>query len=244
MNPVWQFPAAPLRASVVTSKLIGLAAVVALATAARAALPLGDRYPLKAAALFAAIMGLSIGFLQQHHPFARFGAANQITTLRAILVALVAGLVGEPRLPAVAVAAVSASIAVTLLDGVDGWLARRQDIASSFGARFDMEIDALLILALSVLAWRHDKAGAWVVLSGVLRYAFVAAGAVAPWLRGALPPSRRRQAICVIQIAALTLVMLPAVQPPLSAFLAATALATLAASFLIDTVWLWRRQPA
>jgi phosphatidylglycerophosphate synthase len=244
MNPAWQFPSAPLRASVVTSKLIGLAAVVALATAARTALPLGDRYPLKAAALFAAIMGLSIGFLQQHHPFARFGAANQITTLRAILVALVAGLVGEPRLAAVAVAAVGASIAVTLLDGVDGWLARRDGIASRFGARFDMEIDALLILALSVLAWRHDKAGAWVVLSGVLRYAFVAAGAVTPWLRGALPPSRRRQTICVIQIAALTLVMLPAVQPPPSTLIAAVALGALAASFLIDIVWLWQRQPA
>ena len=187
---------------------------------------------------------LSIGFLQQHHPFARFGAANQITTVRAILVALVAGLVGEPRLAAVAVAAVAASVAVTLLDGVDGWLARRNRIASDFGARFDMEIDALLILALSVLAWRHEKAGAWVVLSGLLRYAFVAAGAIAPWLRGALPPSRRRQTICVIQIAALTLVMLPAVQPPLSTLLAAAALATLAASFLIDTVWLWRRQAA
>ncbi len=98
-----------------------------------------------------------------------------------------------------------------MLDGVDGWLARRHGIASRFGARFDMEIDALLILALSVLAWRHDKAGAWVIASGMLRYAFVAAGTVAPWLRGALPPSRRRQTICVIQIAALTLVMLPSV---------------------------------
>jgi len=189
-------------------------------------------------------MGLSIGFLQQHHPFARFGAANQITTVRAILVALVAGLVGEPRLAAVAVAAVGASVAITLLDGVDGWLARRHDTASRFGARFDMEIDALLILALSVLAWRHSKAGAWVVLSGVLRYAFVAAGAVAPWLREALPPSRRRQTICVIQIAALIVVMLPAVQPPVSAILAAAALAILAASFLVDTVWLWRRRRA
>ena len=216
--------------------------MVALATAARTALPLGERYPLKAAVLFAAIMGLSIGFLQQHHPFARFGAANQITTLRAILVALVAGLVGEPRVPAVAAAAAAASVAVTLLDGVDGWLARRHDIASRFGARFDMEIDALLILALSVLAWRHDKAGAWVIVSGILRYAFVAAGTVAPWLRGALPPSRRRQTICVIQIAALTLVMLPSVQPPISTLLAAAALAALTGSFLIDTVWLWQQR--
>jgi phosphatidylglycerophosphate synthase len=243
MNPVWQFPTAPLRASVVTSKLLGLAAVVALATAARAALPLGDGYPVKAAVLFAAIMGLSIGFLQQHHPFARFGAANQITTLRAILVALVAGLVGEPRVPAVAAAAAAASVAVTLLDAVDGWLARRHDIASPFGARFDMEIDALLILALSVLAWRHDKAGAWVIASGVLRYAFVAAGVLAPRLRGALPPSRRRQTICVVQIAALTLVMLPSVQPPISTLLAASALGALTGSFLIDTVWLWQHRP-
>lgn len=234
-------PDSPLRASVITSKLVGLVAVVALANVARAALPLGDRYPLKAAGLFALIMGLSIGFLQQHHPFARFGAANQITTVRAILVALVAGLVGEPKLPSVAAAAVAASVVVTLLDGVDGWLARRERIASPFGARFDMEIDALLILALSVLAWRHQKAGAWVVLSGLLRYAFVAGSAVAPWLREPLFASRRRQTICVIQIAALTLVMLPAIEPPTSTALAAVALAALSYSFLIDTVWLWRR---
>jgi phosphatidylglycerophosphate synthase len=103
-----------------------------------------------------------------------------------------------------------------------------------------MEVDALLILALSVLAWRHGKAGAWVVVSGLLRYAFVAAGAMAPWLRAPLAPSRRRQTICVLQIAALTLVMAPAIQPPISTVLAAAALATLSYSFLVDTLWLWR----
>jgi len=236
----WRLPDSPLRASALTAKLLGLAALVALAGAARAALPLGDRYPLKAAGLFAAVMGLSIGFLRQHHPFAQYGAANQITTLRAMLVALVAALVGEPKVPAVAVAAVAASLAVTALDGVDGWLARRHRIASRFGARFDMEIDALLILALSVLAWRHGKAGAWVIASGLLRYVFVAAGALAPWLRAALPPSQRRQAICVVQIAALTIVMLPAIQPPVSTLLAEAALAALASSFMVDTLWLRR----
>jgi phosphatidylglycerophosphate synthase len=141
----------------------------------------------------------------------------------------------------VAAAAVAASVVVTLLDGVDGWLARRERTASSFGARFDMEIDALLILALSVLAWRHQKAGAWVVLSGLLRYAFVAVGAVAPWVRVPLPASRRRQTICVIQITALTLVMLPAIEPPTSTAIAVAALVALSYSFLIDTLWLWRR---
>jgi phosphatidylglycerophosphate synthase len=160
-----------------------------------------------------------------------------------MLVALVASLVVEAPTTAGAVVAIAASVAATALDGVDGWLARKQRIASAFGARFDMEIDALLILALSVLAWRHDKAGAWVIASGVLRYAFVAAGALAPWLRGALPPSRRRQTICVVQIAALTLVMLPSVQPPISSLLAASALGALTGSFLIDTVWLWQHRP-
>ena len=236
----WRLPDAPLRASAVASQLIGLVTVFAVARAARAVLPLGDRYPLKASALFAAIVLLSIGFLQRHHPFARFGAANQITTARAMLVALVASLVGEPRHPGVAAGAVAASMAVTVLDGVDGWLARRHRIASDFGARFDMEIDALLILALSILAWRYEKAGGWVVWSGLLRYVFVTAGAAVPWLRAALPPSRRRQAICVVQIAALTIAMVPAMRPPASTWLAAAALATLGYSFLVDTRWLWR----
>lgn len=238
--PTWRLPNAPLRASAVTANLVGLAAVLALASTARASLPLGDHYALKAGALLAAMMTLSIGFLQQHHPFARFGAANQITTARAMVVALIAGLIGEPRLPGVAAGAVAASLLVTALDGLDGWLARRHRIASDFGARFDMEIDALLVLALAILAWRYGKAGAWVVCSGLLRYALVAASAIAPWLRAPLPPSRRRQAICVIQIAALTLALLPAIHPPLSALLAGAGLVTLGGSFLIDTRWLWR----
>jgi len=84
-----RLPDAPLRASAVTSTLIGLGTAFALARVAGTSLPLGDRYPLKASAICAAIMLLWIGFLQQH-PFARFGLANQITTVRAVTVALVA----------------------------------------------------------------------------------------------------------------------------------------------------------
>ena len=39
-------------------------------------------------------------------------------------------------------------------------------MASAFGARFDMETDALLLLVLAALAWQFDKAGAWVLASG------------------------------------------------------------------------------
>src|SRR5437899_1263353 len=209
----WRLPDAPLRSSAVATKLTALLALIVVATIARTGLPVSTLYALKASAAFAAVMLLSLGFLQQHHPFTRFGAANQITTVRALLVSLVVSLIGEPRLPAIAASAAAASVVVTLLDGVDGWLARRNRIASDFGARFDMEIDALLILALSILAWRFEKAGAWVVLSGVLRYAFVTAGAGWTWLRAPLPASRRRQTICVLQIVAVTAAIVPAIPP-------------------------------
>jgi phosphatidylglycerophosphate synthase len=237
----WRLPDAPLRSSAVATKLTALLALIVVATIARTGLPVSTLYALKASAAFAAVMLLSLGFLQQHHPFTRFGAANQITTVRALLVSLVVSLIGEPRLPAIAASAAAVSVVVTLLDGVDGWLARRNRIASDFGARFDMEIDALLILALSMLAWRFEKAGAWVVLSGVLRYAFVGAGARWTWLHAPLPASPRRQAICVLQIVALTVAIVPAIPPPISAPLAAVALGALGVSFLVDILWLWRR---
>jgi len=241
ITTAWRLPDAPLRASAVASSLVALAAVAALAAAARASLPVSAMYAAKSSAAFAALVLVSLGFLQQHHPFARFGPANQVTTMRAVVVSLIVGLIGEASAPALAAAAVGASVVATALDGVDGWLARRHAIASDFGARFDMEVDALLILALSVLAWTFGKAGAWVVASGAMRYAFVAGGARLPWLRAPLPPSRRRQTICVVQVAALTIALVPTIAPPVSAAIAAAALASLTGSFLVDTLWLWRR---
>ena len=219
---------------------LGLISVAILATIARAGLPVGALYPLKAATVLALVMIVAISLVRAHHQFARFGPANQLTTARAVLVALVAGLIGEPKVPLVAAAATGAAAIVTGLDGVDGWLARKSTIASEFGARFDMEVDALLIMALAILAWQHGKAGGWVLLSGLLRYAFVAAGWLAPWLARPLPPSRRRQTICVVQIVGLCLATAPIVKAPLSALAAATALAALVGSFLVDIVWLWR----
>jgi phosphatidylglycerophosphate synthase len=236
----WQLPAAPLRASAVTTLVAGFAAAIGLAEAARLALPVGNLFATKAVAAYSIVMLLALGFLPRHHPFARFGPANQVTTLRAMLVAMVAALVGEPRFPIVADTAAAASLLIAALDGVDGWLARRHRIASSFGARFDMEIDALLILVLAILVAEFEKAGPWVMLSGLLRYIFIAAGRYWPRLRAPLFPSRRRQAICVVQILALTLALVPAIQPPLSGAVAAAALAALAFSFIVDTRWLLR----
>ena len=56
-----------------------------------------------------------------------------------------------------------------VLDGVDGRVARRTGTVSAFGARFDMEVDAFLILVLSVCV--AAQVGWWVLAigSGALR---------------------------------------------------------------------------
>ncbi len=113
-------------------------------------------------------------------------------------------------------------------------------MSSAFGARFDMETDALLILALSILAWQFGKAGPWVLASGLLRYVFVIAGLALPWLRAPLPPSFRRKSVAVLQTIALLFTVAPFVSPFVSGPIAAFALLCLSLSFLADIVRLRR----
>lgn len=169
-----------------------------------------------------------------------FGAANHITLLRGALTSLIAGLLVADISTEVLWFAIAVAGVALLLDGVDGSLARRFRVATPFGARFDMETDAASIVVLAALVWHSDKAGAWVMLSGGLRYLFVAAGRIWPFMAAPLPPSRRRQTVCVIQITALLVCLAPFVPAPQSAWLAAIALLLLAASFAVDTVWLLR----
>jgi phosphatidylglycerophosphate synthase len=198
-------------------------------------MPLTPMFALKASGCLAIVALVAAARIsRKNHPYSTFGPANYVTALRAVIVALVAGAIGEPRDPAIAAAAAAAATAATALDGVDG-----SRMSSAFGARFDMEVDALLIMALSVLAWTDGKAGAWVMASGLLRYLFVVAGWIWPWMERPLPPSRRRQTVCVVQIIALIAVVTPVVTPPLSAAVAAAALAVLAISFAVDTWWLY-----
>jgi phosphatidylglycerophosphate synthase len=232
----------PLQTRALATETAALVAVVCLAWIARAALSLSAYYPLKAGGLFGVVMLLVIGHVRAYHPFERFGPANQITTVRAVLVVLVAALFGESGRAIVAATATAVGLGATVLDGVDGWLARGTAAASAFGARFDMEIDALLVQALAILAWRYGKAGAWVLLSGLMRYGFVAAGRLWPWLRRPLRPTRRARVICVVQIAALLVAIWPAVIPPFSTTIAALALTLLCYSFLADTLRLWQAQ--
>jgi phosphatidylglycerophosphate synthase len=193
---------------------------------------------LRALLLYSCGAGLLLWFLARHLRSASFGAANSVTLARAAVVVLLAAMLGTTPAPALGWALVGLGAAVVALDGVDGALARGRSEATEFGARFDMETDALSILVLAALVWQHGKAGAWILAAGLLRYAFVAASWVVPWLGAALPPSRRRQAVCVVQIVSLLGALVPLVVPPWSAALALAGLAALVYSFAVDVRWL------
>lgn len=212
-------------------------ALVALGSAARWL----DHGPLGwavALGLFGVVAGFVVRGLADHHPHPRFGPANLLTLGRAGLVCVLAGTVplgGAPAWPLWLVAGLAA-----LLDGVDGWLARRSRLTSRFGARFDLEIDALLILVLSLVVWRMDRAGAWILASGAMRYLFVAAMAPWPWLGAPLPASTRRKVVCVVQVVSLLVCLLPGLPTPLAALAGALGLLALTGSFALDIRWLRR----
>lgn len=199
----------------------------------------GAGYAVAAGGVFALVgLALLMAWRRRGPETGRFGPANTVTLFRAVLVALTAGALGQPDGAAGMWPIVAFASAALLLDGVDGWLARRGNCASAFGARFDQETDALLILVLSLLVLQTGKAGAWVLAAGLMRYAFVAAAHVSPRLARALPPSRRRQTICVVQVVALILCLAPVVTPPVSTALAAASVLLLALSFAVDIRWL------
>jgi phosphatidylglycerophosphate synthase len=242
VTPVQPGHQASARVGASVIAIVWAAACVGLAVIIGRALGLGASFPLKAGAVFGVVMAVALSGLR-YHPYPHFGPANIVTTGRAALVAVLAACIGEPYDPRMATAAAAIGMVAAVCDGLDGYLARRTRLASDFGARFDMETDALLIMVLSVLAWSFDKAGAWVLASGLMRYVFVAAALAWPWLGGALPPSRRRQTVCVVQVVSLVVVLLPFIGPLSSVLVAAASLALLAWSFAVDVAWLWRARP-
>ena len=222
-----------LRTRVAGVALVGLFVVAAVAAAIAGPLRLDAAYVWISSSCFAAIM-VPVVALSSRHPFQAFGGANQVTVMRAGILALLAAFLLEPASAAVAAAAVVGAVTAVVLDGVDGLLARRSGMASGYGARFDMETDAATVFVLSLLVWRHDKAGAWVLLGGMMRYLFAVVQWVWPSMRRPLSPTLRARIVAVTHLIGLSVALAPFVPMPFSAAAAAVTLGLLAWSFQVD----------
>jgi phosphatidylglycerophosphate synthase len=221
-------PAAGLIAQVLL--LAVLAATVGLGAA-------GWVVGLACAGAMAAVLARAL----ERAPRERLGPASWVTLARATLAVGVAALVADSFSGGAPVGLLVGLASVALgLDLLDGWLARRTGTASVLGARFDGEVDAFLILVLSVYAGAGF--GWWVVLIGAARYVFLVGEWLVPWLRAPLPARRWRKVVTALQGVVLTVAAAGVLPTGLMTGLLAAALVALAASFGECVLWLWRRR--
>ena len=166
--------------------------------------------------------------------------ADWVTLTRALLIAGVAGLVADSFVRPVSIPAlVTLSTVALVLDAVDGQVARRTGTATPLGARIDGEVDAFLILLLSIAV--SQDYGGWVLAHRRRPLRAAASGladpvagraAAAPVLgqgRGRGPGHRaHRRRIRTCPAASLGMIAV------------AAALLLLAESFGRDVIWLYR----
>jgi phosphatidylglycerophosphate synthase len=189
------------------------------------------------AAGWAATALLAAGRIRSGRP--AIHPADWVTLARALLTAGVAALVAGSADPAGTVPAlvVLASLALAL-DTVDGQVARRTGTATPLGARFDCEVDAFLILVLSVAVARDY--GGWVLAIGAARYVLLVAGWALPWLAAPLPPRYWGKVVAAVQGIALTVAVSGVLPRPVGMITVGVALLLLAESFGRSLVWLYR----
>ena len=171
-----------------------------------------------------------------------FGWANTVTAARSSLVGIVTALVVTSFTEPIPVPLlVGLAIPALALDAVDGWVARRTGSVSDLGARFDMEVDAYLLLVLG--AYVAQDLGWWVILIGALRYLFILAGWVLPWMRASLPPRYWRKVVTASAGVALVAAASGLLPEWASLTVTLAALGLLLESFGRDVVWLVRARP-
>ncbi|HEY6877081.1 MAG TPA: CDP-alcohol phosphatidyltransferase family protein [Polyangiales bacterium] len=158
---------------------------------------------------------------------------NAVTALRVVLTSALALFMHDPWLQAATV------FAIFVIDGLDGLLARRLGASSLQGAHFDMEADGYLVLVVCALLL--DRTGVWVLLGGLLRYAFV----LATWLvpsRGEAPRSRIARYAFAASLASYLAALLAT--DALAPALAGLGTLVLCASFGRSFWWSFRGRPA
>ncbi|MEK6476598.1 CDP-alcohol phosphatidyltransferase family protein [Catalinimonas sp. 4WD22] len=97
------------------------------------------------------------------------GLANHITAARVIGILLL--LFFQASLPPIAFFVLG--ILILIADGLDGYFARKYNTVSEFGDFFDKETDAFFVLAFCIILMKQGLAGSWVLIPGLMRYAFV-----------------------------------------------------------------------
>jgi len=187
--------------------------------------------------------GLAFGVLMAtvRSRLVRLGPADRVTMGRAALAGGVAALTADSfQRPAPVMMLVTLTSVALVLDCVDGQVARRTGTVSELGARLDMEVDAFLILTLSVFV--ATSFGLWVLAAGAARYLLLGAGLALPWLRSPTPSRYWAKVVAAAVGIALTVAASGVLPRPTTSVLLVGMLALLAESFGRQVWWLWRHR--
>jgi phosphatidylglycerophosphate synthase len=183
-------------------------------------------------ASFAALIVVSRG---AHTPSGAFGWGNTVTSFRFALSSCVG--VAPASVPTWALGVTT--LVIFALDGLDGTVAKRRGENSDFGAYFDMETDAYFVLLAGIALFQRGRYGAWVLVAGLLRYAYVLILALFPARRGDMPRYRfGRHAFTALMLG---LVLGMILGEPFSTVATALGCGLVTASFAWSFYWSYSR---
>jgi len=160
----------------------------------------------------------------------QFGYANAVTALRLLLI-IVLGFLHEFLTSSVLFIGFLLAI---ILDGVDGYIARKYNQSSKAGETLDMETDAFMVLLLSWIHYNNGTLAYWILIPGGLRYYYEIAFNFFPSREVKLPTKKIRATIAVAFFVAL---LLPFIfQNPYSNFFIISASILICISFLVSII--------
>ena len=225
--------AEPREADCLSPWLSRHAAVMLVAVAVTIVLPSGIWLAVAALASFAELGYRERARLTVLQPYG--GYANQLTTLRLGLLLIAAALMSE--LPDLWLwLLLAANVAV---DVVDGYVARRTQQVSPFGAVFDREVDAVFVLVAYLYFFVVEGLPAWVLIPGLLPYVY----RLSTLARRSKPAPEHRERLAPFLAGANFVVLLIAVgaPPELQLRVVLLSAALVGVSFLMSFVNLYLR---
>ncbi len=167
------------------------------------------------------------------------GVGSMTTFLRGLLLAFLVGFLFSPAPDgSLGWAPALAYLSATLLDYLDGYLARAKNQVTPLGGLLDMRLDGLGVLAAAAIAVQYGRVPIWYLIIGFSRYLFL----FGIWLRKrtgrtvfSLSPSVRRRAFAGAQMGFLAVMLMPVFSPP-ATHVAANAFMF---PFLLGFAWDW-----
>lgn len=192
--------------------------------------------PAVAASLLACESALAFAVLIAGSGRQALRPANALTGIRLVVAVMFLALAGAP-VPgqSARVALFAVAIGAEITDFFDGRIARRLG-PTAFGAKLDMETDALFMLALSLVLLRWFELPGWIVAAGLARYVFAIPFLLLPEPR--FPPVFSRFAKLACATAVVTLIATAApIAAPWFATVQVIAGAVAVASLLLSFAW-------